>query len=674
MSAWSALGTSVVHFLWQGTLVGLAAWIVLELLHERRASTRYAVACVALLLCLGAFAVTFLASLESGSTPVDGLGLQLARAELAGAELFAGTRASNFAAWGWAVGVLCMGARLAVHGHWARRLRTTAIGAPDATWLRSLETLKHELGLTRAVLLLRSGLAEVPMVVGWFSPVILVPAAAFTALSPDQLRALLVHELAHIRRHDHLLNAAQAVVETVLFFHPVVWWISKQVRLEREYCCDDSSVRVTGSPKLLAEALASMEALRIANPTTGIVLASNGGPLMQRITRILGGRLERRSSLSALQLPAGLALAAVLAAAGSAYARPAPAGDAPEVVQDTKRSELDERKIEIEAALAAGEMTKEEAQKALEEVLMRERYDAEQARVKAAVAAGEMTDEEAKRTLEGLAARMKYAGLEARVNAAVKAGDMTADEAKQALEGFRLRLHYASEQARVKAAVQAGEMTDAQAKETLEGLVKRMKVGAERAALTAEQTLDRIEAYRRDRAAGEGANPRIAYAALEARVAAAVKSGEMTDAEAKLKLEQARGRMELAGVIARIEAAVKAGEMTPEQGQERLEGYKKSRTGAKRDPRAEYAAVAEKIRAAVAAGHLTKEEAEKKLLELRRRMAADAEKSGARKPFTREDYRRAEIELEKKVDEGVLTAEDAERRLLDMQKRLSKER
>ena len=88
-------------------------------------------------------------------------------------------------------------------------------------------------------------------------------AAAFTGLGRDELRALLLHELAHVRRRDHLINAVQAAVEVVLFFHPAVWWISQQVRVEREFCCDDSSVRVTGNPKLLADALAAMEALRI---------------------------------------------------------------------------------------------------------------------------------------------------------------------------------------------------------------------------------------------------------------------------------------------------------------------------------------------------------------------------------------------------------------------------
>ncbi len=669
--AWLALGSAVVHFLWQGALIGLVTWMALGGLRRRSSTARYAVASGALLLCLLTFVGTFVATLALPSTAGAGAALQLAHARDAtagGAQ--PGFGAVEIAACCWALGVLCMAVRFTVLCLRAHRLRTTDVSTPAAPWQHVFRALQEELGVTRAVRLVRSGLAEVPMVVGWLSPIVLVPASAFTALSPDQLRLLLIHELAHIRRHDHLLNAVQAVVEILLFFHPLVWWISKQTRLEREYCCDDSSVRLTGNARLFADALACMEALRTANPPTATVLASNGGPLMQRITRILGERFERRSSFSGWQLPAGLALAGLLAVASNAYAGPAPDAEADAAAQHQEHSPRD-----------AGETTDEDAQRELRRRRLRMHYAEEEARVKAAVQAGEMSAAEAKRILEGIRMRMRYAAEEERVKAAVQAGEMTAEEAKRTLEGIRMRMHYAAEETRVKAAVKAGEMSAAEAKRILAGIAARMKKAGEQGELTPDQTLERIDAYRRSlEAGGEAANPKLEYAALEARIMKAVKAGEMTGDQARAKLAQAREKLELGAVIQRIEQAVKAGRITPEEGKARLEAFEKGlaerrKAGARDDQRAlDYRAMAAKIRAAVAAGELSKEDAERKLIELRERMAADEDQARKHETLTIEEYRRAEAEMNKLVEEGKLEAEDVERRLIEMRKRIAKER
>lgn len=150
----------------------------------------------------------------------------------------------------------------------------------------AFESLKSKLRVQQPVRLLRSGMAKTAMLVGCFRPVVLIPICAFTKLTPDQLRAVIAHELAHIRRLDPWVNLAQHVVEIVLFFHPAVWWISRQVRIEREYCCDDLSVRASESPRMLAEGLALLESLRIVPPA--MALSANGGSLLGRISRILG--------------------------------------------------------------------------------------------------------------------------------------------------------------------------------------------------------------------------------------------------------------------------------------------------------------------------------------------------------------------------------------------------
>ena len=273
----NALGWAVLHFFWQGTLIALIAAAVLRGLHRQSAGARYAVACGALALCLMIFVGTFVWLLDSGKSVTAAALPQIVEAEP--------TNWIPLIAIGWALGVGLMLVRFTRHWMWSRRLRTRAISPPSVEWQRVFENLKTELAVSRPVKLLRSGLAETPMVVGWLAPVVLVPAGAFVSLNPDQLRAVLAHELAHIRRHDHWVNLLQGMIEIVLFFHPATWWLSKQIHAEREYCCDDISAHNAGNPRVLAEALAQLELLRRDVPVQA--LAANGGSLLKRVRRLL---------------------------------------------------------------------------------------------------------------------------------------------------------------------------------------------------------------------------------------------------------------------------------------------------------------------------------------------------------------------------------------------------
>jgi TonB family protein len=126
------------------------------------------------------------------------------------------------------------------------------------------------------------------VVLGWLKPVVLVPAAAFLALSPEALEALLAHELAHVRRRDFLANLFQTLAEALLFYHPAVWWLSRRIRQEREHCCDDAAVQTCGDPILYASALVGLEELRTRpNLIPDLAPAASGGQLMSRIQRLL---------------------------------------------------------------------------------------------------------------------------------------------------------------------------------------------------------------------------------------------------------------------------------------------------------------------------------------------------------------------------------------------------
>jgi hypothetical protein len=128
-------------------------------------------------------------------------------------------------------------------------------------------------------------LPAVPVVLGHFRPLILLPIGLLAGLPPPQMEAVLVHELAHIRRHDYLMNLFQRFAEGLLFYHPAVWWFARVMRNEQEKCCDDVVVSVTGQAHEYALALVALEQSRFRGRQTAI--AVTGGNLMKRVHRLL---------------------------------------------------------------------------------------------------------------------------------------------------------------------------------------------------------------------------------------------------------------------------------------------------------------------------------------------------------------------------------------------------
>jgi hypothetical protein len=175
-------------------------------------------------------------------------------------------------------------------GGWlsAQRLRVIQTEPADASVLQMAQRLARRLHLSRRFEILISHLLQTPMVIGWLRPVILIPAAAASGLASWQLEGILAHELAHIRRHDYLMNLLQVLAETLLFYHPAVWWISRQVRLEREQACDDVALGLCLDPHEYAQSLAALEELRLVYPLAMAANGSGGGQLIARIRRILG--------------------------------------------------------------------------------------------------------------------------------------------------------------------------------------------------------------------------------------------------------------------------------------------------------------------------------------------------------------------------------------------------
>lgn len=305
-----AIGWALLHLLWQATIVAGILAAALALIPRRNASSRYAAACGALLLVFAMFVATAWSSYDPAVAAVPSAAetssepVKISLSEVPGviASIAAETwrdRAIEMVARArqalpsivaiWLAGVVFLSSRLLVSWVRARKLVTEGAQEASSEWQRVSARLSDALGLRKAVRLLESAAVEVPSVIGSLRPVILLPASTLTGLTPEQIEMVLAHELAHIRRHDFIVNLLQAVMETLMFYHPAVWWMSRRVRIERENCCDDLAVAVCGNPIQYARALTRLEELRSA---PSLLVAANGGSLLDRIRRIAGGRAE----------------------------------------------------------------------------------------------------------------------------------------------------------------------------------------------------------------------------------------------------------------------------------------------------------------------------------------------------------------------------------------------
>lgn len=184
-------------------------------------------------------------------------------------------------------GVIIMGVKMIADLHQLSGIRKRQLHEPDLAWKMHLQKLADQLDIRGHVDLFISHYLQVPVMIGFFKPVILLPVALFTNLQPDQVEAILLHELAHIKRNDYLLNIFQTIVETTLFFNPFIWWISKNIRLEREHCCDDLVIARMDQPLGYAKALVALEEYRLNSNPLAMAAASKQQHLFHRIKRIM---------------------------------------------------------------------------------------------------------------------------------------------------------------------------------------------------------------------------------------------------------------------------------------------------------------------------------------------------------------------------------------------------
>jgi uncharacterized protein (TIGR03435 family) len=315
------LGWTLVHFLWQGAAIAGVYAVARRAFASRSANARYLLACMALTVMIAAPAITWLSLAPAADLPDPVYRIQSTppaasprAAVLADVDPgIVSSRVVNVLPWVvmvWMAGATAFGIRLAFGCALARNMRSRQARPAPPEWQHALDCLRARVGVSRPVQLIVSGLVDAPAVVGWWKPVVLAPVGALAGLSPEGVEAVLAHELAHIRRNDYLVGVAQRAAEALLFYHPAVWWVSGQIRAERELCCDDIALACGADAFTYARALAQLEAGR--RPALGFAMSASGGSLARRIARLLGRTRPQETSAA----PGVLTLVALLVAVG----------------------------------------------------------------------------------------------------------------------------------------------------------------------------------------------------------------------------------------------------------------------------------------------------------------------------------------------------------------------
>lgn len=312
------LGWVLVHSTWQFALIALVALLLAQTARRCSAASRYWLLLLAFAAMAASPAVTLLvmpgdASIAEVAATTDPFDSKLDAAlparlpdagPIAGADaLELQTKSTRAVSWRstidravrpwltaivgiWLCGVVAFAWRPLLSWRTVRRLRRVGVSSAPAAVEAMLRRCSERLRLRQTVQVLQSTLTRVPVVVGFLRPVILLPVSVITCVPTSQLEAILAHELAHVSRHDFLVNLLQSLVETLFFYHPAVWWLSHRIRIERENCCDDLAVAAIGNRVEYGRALLALVELR--GTATALALGARSGSLLERVRRLFG--------------------------------------------------------------------------------------------------------------------------------------------------------------------------------------------------------------------------------------------------------------------------------------------------------------------------------------------------------------------------------------------------
>jgi len=309
-----ALGWTLLHSTWQASLVAIMWAIAKYILQNNSAHLRYLAAISALLILIACSGITFwkvypmqtaisspdisvesisLSSLETATFPNSVKTDELKNSHWE--DLFTGI--APWLSMLWILGASIMGLRFSTGIFHLHKLRNKGLQDLELSWQNRAESLAHKMGLKSNWLIRESSLITEPLTLGHFKPIILIPAGMLSGLSPEQVEAILAHEFAHIYRADFLVNLIQSLIEILFFFHPAVWWLSREIRRERELCCDDRAVATMGDAYTYAEALTQLQLFR-HSPKHFLAMQAKGnsGSFTARIKRLFIPQRSRPSA------------------------------------------------------------------------------------------------------------------------------------------------------------------------------------------------------------------------------------------------------------------------------------------------------------------------------------------------------------------------------------------
>ena len=321
----NALGWSLFHSVWQGLVILLIVVAFLRAIPTKFSRVRYATTSAGMFLLIVSFLSTYnylahdvasTAGFRASTYQIEESIAEMARPATAPdnvlmiAESFINENMQLILAC-WIAGFMFSVLRLTNSLYCTYRLSSTAHPLENQ-WSNYIRDMGSRLGISRVVRLAESASISTPVVIGYLKPIIVIPLGMLTGLTTEQVETIFIHELAHVKRHDYLINLIQSVVETIFFFNPFVLVLSSLIQREREYCCDDLVVKQHGGAKAYAYALTTLAEVRLIRPAFALPLADNKNHLLNRITRIMEKSAKNYSAKGRMVFPAVLLIAGLL--------------------------------------------------------------------------------------------------------------------------------------------------------------------------------------------------------------------------------------------------------------------------------------------------------------------------------------------------------------------------
>lgn len=326
-----ALCSTLMHSLWQGVLLAALAGIIIVCTRRSRPARRYKLLMAGLIIFACTVACTFVYEVnqeKAVQTMVTGQHITIhsniiaqpqAGPKIGDYKAISGflNEYSNSIVFIWLLVVMARTLQLVTGLQGLYYLRRRQILAVSKHWESRVKQLASQLGIKRLVGIAESGIAKVPMVIGHLKPLVLIPAGLMTAMPPAEIEAILVHELAHIRRHDYIMNLLVSMMEVVFFFNPAVLWIASLIRAERENCCDDIVVNHTGNKAAYIKALVACQEYQLAAPAYAMALSGSKNHLMGRVKRMLSNNNQSLNAMERSMLAVALVTTILLTTAFS---------------------------------------------------------------------------------------------------------------------------------------------------------------------------------------------------------------------------------------------------------------------------------------------------------------------------------------------------------------------